>query len=74
MRKLLRIPLKAKVGFVKLKDFKKYLRGKSLDKLLHQARKSSLSRIVANENKTVELRKSGPAFKTLRKYQNREIL
>jgi len=35
---------------VALKDFKKYLRGKSLDKLLHRARKSSLSRIVANEN------------------------
>ena len=53
MRKLLRIPLKAKVGFVKLKDFKNYLRGKSLDKLLHQARKSSLSRILANEDEFI---------------------
>jgi len=38
---------------VSLKDFKKYLRGKSLDKLLHRARKSSLSRIVASENEFV---------------------
>jgi hypothetical protein len=38
---------------VSLKDFKKYLRGKSLDKLLHRARKSSLSRILASENEFV---------------------
>ncbi|MBM2804988.1 MAG: hypothetical protein HW419_2881 [Deltaproteobacteria bacterium] len=44
---------------MKLNDFKKYLNGKSLDKLLHQARKSSLSRIVANQYNTVALRKKG---------------
>lgn len=32
-----------------LKQFKKYLRGKSVDKLLHHARKNSLSRILAGE-------------------------
>jgi len=50
---------KARVQIVKLNDFKKYLNGKSLDNLLHQARKSSLSRIVANQYNTVALRKKG---------------
>jgi len=38
---------------MKVKDFKKYLRGKSIDKLLHKARKSSLQRILANEAELV---------------------
>ena len=33
---------------MELKDFGKYIRGKSVHKLLHRARKSSLNRIVAN--------------------------
>lgn len=32
-----------------LKEFGKYLRGKSIDKLLHRARKHSLKRIIASE-------------------------
>ena len=32
-----------------LRDFAKYIRGKSIDKLLHRARKSSLKRILASE-------------------------
>ena len=32
-----------------VKDFAKYIRGKSIDKLLHRARKSSLKRILASE-------------------------
>ena len=39
----------AKMPVMDLKDFKKYIRGKSIDKLLHQARKQSLSRIESNE-------------------------
>ena len=38
---------------MKVKDFKKFLRGKALDKLLHQARKSSQRRILANEGEFV---------------------
>ena len=33
-----------------LKDFAKYLKGKSLPRLLHRARKESLKRIVASED------------------------
>jgi hypothetical protein len=33
---------------MELKDFSKYLRGKSVAKLLHRARKESLKRITAN--------------------------
>ena len=33
---------------MQLKDFGKYLRGKSVAKLLHRARKESLKRITAN--------------------------
>lgn len=34
---------------MELKDFKKFIRGKSVHKLLHRARKSSLERILASE-------------------------
>jgi hypothetical protein len=34
---------------MELKDFGKYIRGKSVHKLLHHARKSSLKRILASE-------------------------
>jgi hypothetical protein len=34
---------------MELKDFGKYIRGNSMDKLLHLARKKSLSRILAGE-------------------------
>ena len=40
--------LKAEVFMKDLKDFGKYLRGKSVAKLLHRARKESLKRITAN--------------------------
>jgi hypothetical protein len=35
--------------FMELKGFGKYLQGKSIDKLLHRARKQSLRRILAGE-------------------------
>jgi hypothetical protein len=34
---------------MELKEFGKYLQGKSINKLLHQARKQSLKRILASE-------------------------
>lgn len=41
-----------------LKGFKKYLRGKSVDKLLHRARKNSLSRILAGEKDSAQSKKN----------------
>lgn len=35
---------------MEFKNFAGYIRGKSMDKLLHRARKSSLSRISAGES------------------------
>lgn len=35
---------------MELKDFAKYLKGKSLPELLHRARKESLKRILAQED------------------------
>jgi len=47
---------------MKVKNFKKFLRGKSVDKLLHKARKSSLQRILANEVELVApIKKSHPS-------------
>jgi hypothetical protein len=34
---------------MELKEFSKYLKGKSIDKLLHRARKQSLNRILTSE-------------------------
>ncbi|HEX3035868.1 MAG TPA: hypothetical protein VHT73_12205 [Thermodesulfobacteriota bacterium] len=34
---------------MELKEFGKYLQGKSINKLLHQARKHSLKRVLASE-------------------------
>jgi len=48
---------------VKLKDFKKYLRGKAIDKLLHHARKSSQRRIVANEDEFIAPKKKARSAK-----------
>ena len=45
---------------MELKDFEKYLRGKSVTKLLHRARKNSLGRILAHEKELVVPRR-GPA-------------
>jgi hypothetical protein len=44
-----------------LKEFKKYLRGKSVNKLLHHARRSSMSRIMSNETEMVAPRKAQPS-------------
>ena len=38
---------------MELKDFEKYIRGKSVHKLLHRARKNSLGRILANEKELI---------------------
>jgi len=35
--------------FMELKEFGKYIQGKSIDKLLHRARKQSLKLILASE-------------------------
>ncbi len=42
------LPSSATMPDMELKDFGKYLRGKSVAKLLHRARKESLKRITAN--------------------------
>jgi hypothetical protein len=44
------------------KDFGKYLRGKSVAKLLHRARKESLKRITANAE-DLEMSARAPALK-----------
>lgn len=45
---------------MKLKDFEKYLGGKSINELLHRARKESLSRILASEEEIKTVRKQLP--------------
>lgn len=46
---------------MELKEFKKYLRGKSVNKLLHHARRSSMGRIMSNEKELVAPRRSRAA-------------
>jgi hypothetical protein len=46
-----------------LKDFAKYIRGKSIDKLLHRARKSSLKRILASEKELTISGRRSPSTK-----------
>lgn len=50
---------------MELKEFGKYLQGKSIDKLLHQARKQSLKRIMSNEEEIKTGRKKS-ALKQVR--------
>jgi len=46
---------------MELKDFGKFIKGKSLDKLLHRTRKESLSRILAGERELgISSRKVSP--------------
>lgn len=51
--------------FMELKEFGKYLQGKSIDKLLHQARKQSLKRILSSEEE-VKIVLEKPALKQAR--------
>jgi hypothetical protein len=44
---------------MELRDFKKYLQGKSISEMLHRARKDSLDRILAHD----ELAKASPRQK-----------
>ena len=46
---------------MELKDFGKYIRGKSVDKLLHRARKSSLGRILASQKELMVSTRRLPA-------------
>jgi len=49
---------------MELRNFGKYIRGKSVNKLLHRARKNSLSRILASEKElVVSSRKASPSKK-----------
>lgn len=48
---------------MELRDFRKYIRGKSIDKLLHRARKSSLSRILASEKELAMSQRKAPPTK-----------
>lgn len=46
---------------MELKDFKKFIKGKPVDKLLHRARRESLSRILAGEKELgIFARKASP--------------
>jgi hypothetical protein len=42
---------------MELKDFGKYIRGKSVHKLLHRARKQSLKRILTSEKELAAARR-----------------
>jgi hypothetical protein len=48
---------------MELRDFAKYIRGKSVDKLLHRARKNSLGRILASEKELIISRRKPAAAK-----------
>jgi hypothetical protein len=48
---------------MELKDFEKYIRGKSVLKLLHRARKNSLGRILASEKEFMVSRRRPTAAK-----------
>ena len=45
------------MAIVELKDFAKYIRGKSVNKLLQHARKQSLKRILASEKELARTRR-----------------
>ena len=49
---------------MELKEFGKYLRGKSVSQLLHRARKESLKRILANAEDIEAPRKTPPLKRT----------
>jgi len=49
---------------MQLKDFYKYLHGKSVAKLLHRARKETLKRITANAEEPEMLARTPPPKRT----------